>query len=379
MYYPISQKPAGLVAIAIAGTMAMVLLLGFATPAGAETGGGLQGAVDAVAEDATTGVQAPTPTAEVEPEATNVPEVAPPATDVVEKVSEPIATAATEPVATVTSQASKLADDVGQRVADVQQRTAETGEQVVESAGSVASAADDGAALVSDGEALVSHAVSSSQDSLKRAGENLAETGKGLSSTSSALLSKAVLSASQAISSARSATGFVFSPASQELPPPSAADAQTFTSPPANGSPSSEPGRTIPVELGVDFLDSLFLRPLAGFGGVAPLQLWASPPSGDFFASDQAALENSAIGGSPSAASGVPVNPNPPNGDDPLPQPLESSPAAASGLGGSPSFVPIVGLLALLALVSPTDFRRLREMPAFAAPTPFVCALERPG
>jgi hypothetical protein len=52
--------------------------------------------------------------------------------------------------------------------------------------------------------------------------------------------------------------------------------------------------------------------------------------------------------------------------------------AAASGLGGS-TFVPIAALLALLALVVPAIFRRLREMADLSPPLPFACALERPG
>jgi len=50
----------------------------------------------------------------------------------------------------------------------------------------------------------------------------------------------------------------------------------------------------------------------------------------------------------------------------------------ASGSGAT-FFVPIAALLALLALASPAILRRLRELPDFPAPTPFVCALERPG
>lgn len=46
---------------------------------------------------------------------------------------------------------------------------------------------------------------------------------------------------------------------------------------------------------------------------------------------------------------------------------------------GATFFVPIAALLALLALASPAILRRLRELPDFPAPTPFVCALERPG
>jgi hypothetical protein len=61
--------------------------------------------------------------------------------------------------------------------------------------------------------------------------------------------------------------------------------------------------------------------------------------------------------------------------------PIPESPgSAAPGLGSSGSFfVPIAALLALLALVAPATFRRLREVPNLPAPTPFVCALERPG
>ena len=62
-----------------------------------------------------------------------------------------------------------------------------------------------------------------------------------------------------------------------------------------------------------------------------------------------------------------------------IPLPTPGSPATtASGSGGS-SFVPLVALLALLALAAPATLRRLWEAPDFRAPTPFVCALERPG
>jgi len=63
--------------------------------------------------------------------------------------------------------------------------------------------------------------------------------------------------------------------------------------------------------------------------------------------------------------------------DGPLPLPGPSG-AAAPGPGGS-FFSPIVALLALLALAAPAVHRRLWEVPDFRAPTPFVCALERPG
>jgi hypothetical protein len=60
------------------------------------------------------------------------------------------------------------------------------------------------------------------------------------------------------------------------------------------------------------------------------------------------------------------------------PVPPSESPGAVSGSGGS-LFVPLAALLALLALAAPATFRRPREVPDFLAPTPFVCALERPG
>jgi hypothetical protein len=64
--------------------------------------------------------------------------------------------------------------------------------------------------------------------------------------------------------------------------------------------------------------------------------------------------------------------------DHPLP-PIPGSPeAVAPGSAGS-FFVPLAALLALLALAAPAILRRLREVPDFPAPTPFVCALERPG
>jgi hypothetical protein len=63
--------------------------------------------------------------------------------------------------------------------------------------------------------------------------------------------------------------------------------------------------------------------------------------------------------------------------DMPLPSP--DSPGAATSGSGTTFFVPLAALLALLALVAPATLRRLREVPGFPAPIPFVCALERPG
>jgi hypothetical protein len=77
----------------------------------------------------------------------------------------------------------------------------------------------------------------------------------------------------------------------------------------------------------------------------------------------------------PSSSGTTPAGPE---GPTPLDAPLPDPGAIASGTGDS-SFVPFVALLALLALVAPASMRRLREAPDFRAPTPFVCALERPG
>jgi hypothetical protein len=51
---------------------------------------------------------------------------------------------------------------------------------------------------------------------------------------------------------------------------------------------------------------------------------------------------------------------------------------AGAGSSGSAPFAPI-GLLLLLALATPSLSRFLRTVPAFLRPTPFICALERPG
>jgi hypothetical protein len=62
-----------------------------------------------------------------------------------------------------------------------------------------------------------------------------------------------------------------------------------------------------------------------------------------------------------------------------VPPPAPESPATAVADSGGTSFVPIAALLALLALVAPAATRRLGKAPDFRAPTPFTCALERPG
>jgi hypothetical protein len=58
--------------------------------------------------------------------------------------------------------------------------------------------------------------------------------------------------------------------------------------------------------------------------------------------------------------------------------PSPAGTTAGAGFSGSAPFAPI-GLLVLLALATPSLSRFLRTVPAFLRPTPFICALERPG
>ncbi len=68
------------------------------------------------------------------------------------------------------------------------------------------------------------------------------------------------------------------------------------------------------------------------------------------------------------------------DGRAPLDAPAPPPGSSQTGAGSSNSpFTPIVALLALLALAVPAASRRLGMGPDFRAPTPFVCALERPG
>jgi hypothetical protein len=121
----------------------------------------------------------------------------------------------------------------------------------------------------------------------------------------------------------------------------------------------------------------------------------ASPPSGVLAASAQG--EISGLGAprepeslsfhrppafAPSSAFGQESSVNGPGdrspGKAPPPTRVPDAPAALAGSSSS-FFIPLVALLALLALVAPAIHRRLRAAPDLRAPTPFVCALERPG
>jgi hypothetical protein len=130
-------------------------------------------------------------------------------------------------------------------------------------------------------------------------------------------------------------------------------------------------------------LEGLTLK-LAAFGGVEPSRFGSAGLPGDpATGGSSRALAHltgnslGAAGGSLGNAGGRSMGPIPSGGNDSVPSPSSSQPVA-SGVGGS-SFVPIVALLALLALAAAAILRRLGEGPALRAPLPFVCALERPG
>jgi hypothetical protein len=143
------------------------------------------------------------------------------------------------------------------------------------------------------------------------------------------------------------------------------------SAPPASASPSPRAG--------VALLASLRMQHLAEFGGIEPLRSAAPSALGNSAAGlmPRPPVRPVATGVSPGGAGERPGGLAPLDGNYPMPSPGTPS-GAVSGLGGS-SFVPIVALLALLALAAPTIFRRLGEGPDFRAPAPFACALERPG
>jgi hypothetical protein len=121
-------------------------------------------------------------------------------------------------------------------------------------------------------------------------------------------------------------------------------------------------------------MNPFLTQPLAEIGGVEAARLGAPNATAIGDSSPAPAV---ALGDSRTSSSERSVNLPTVGGEGPPPFPTLPQ-TAASGLGSS-SFVPIVALLALLALVVPAILRRLREVPSFRAPLLFVCVLERPG
>lgn len=161
---------------------------------------------------------------------------------------------------------------------------------------------------------------------------------------------------------------------------PSGVDVGTFSH---HAAP--KPPRTLPTggdpRVQVTILNSFLPWYPAQLGGIEPLQLELPNVGGNLAAHALSQIPAEAAGKAFLGDAGeradnlasLPLNGNLPTPSPDLPQ------VAGSGSDGSPPFSSIVALLALLALVASAILRRLREVPDFAAPTPFVCALERPG
>jgi hypothetical protein len=354
MQYPNHQISARLFALAIATAMTMATLWGLASSAHAEATDVLGGADPAV-ESSAVSEQVPPPSAEAVPvnppdastdagEANAVAEASPPATVPAVPAPSSMSTdsdaasngldslARNEPVATAASEASKLAGTIQENA------TAAVGEM----ANSVAPVTDEVKSL--------EQVPSSAEHLLHEKGKTLGQAGTDLASPAEP--------PSKAVGSVHP-VGLIVPSTGEGALAPAGVDTQSFSYHHVEGS-----------------LDS----PLAEPEGIGVLPLWARAGRGDLVASgvvsSQAEIETASSSSSPGAGGEASKHSVFPRGIGLL-QPPDSQ-AAASAPGGS-SFVPIVALLALLALVAPAMLRRHWEMPASAAPIPFVCALERPG
>lgn len=104
----------------------------------------------------------------------------------------------------------------------------------------------------------------------------------------------------------------------------------------------------------------------------APDSHGASPNSPAFLFSIPPVFADASGQAPARSASDGPTGPPVPD----LPPPAQIG--AEVGAGGT-NFLPLLGLLALLALAAPRGYRRRMAVRDFPVPTPFVCALERPG
>lgn len=169
-------------------------------------------------------------------------------------------------------------------------------------------------------------------------------------------------------------------------------DLGVFSSPVQPGSPSAAPElpSAPPQPIGprlnqrATVLDRLFIQRITDFGGIEPggiepLRLMLGRAG--FSAGQQASLASpdaavtSLVGGAASSRDTAPDR----NGNQPIPVPSLPAPQVGASGAAPSSFIPIVVLLALLALAAPAIRRRPWEGPVCSPPVPFVCALERPG
>jgi hypothetical protein len=154
----------------------------------------------------------------------------------------------------------------------------------------------------------------------------------------------------------------------------------------APADPAVPPNQTLPLHqapVGKSLLTGAWLGLLPEAGESVPATHTADTAAIDLLSVESPNGSIDLAGAKPltilaSAAGSIPHFNGPVSPSDPGPLGSTTGLITTSGSGAS-FFVPIAALLALLALASPAILRRLRELPDFPAPTPFVCALERPG
>jgi hypothetical protein len=119
--------------------------------------------------------------------------------------------------------------------------------------------------------------------------------------------------------------------------------------------------------------------PLGNWGAGRVLSAFAQHRAAGFFAQLEASPGPEVAAASAGTGSGAPGE----DGREPSLPPIfplvaPGPTTAPGGLSGS-DFIPLVGLMALVALSAPTFRRRSGVTSAFWPPTPFLCAFERPG
>ena len=174
---------------------------------------------------------------------------------------------------------------------------------------------------------------------------------------------------------------------SRHEPPPRAPDAAPRA--PAPTAPGSGPGDNPAGPVSPGGSPAPPAPPSDPFGPGSPVSWPGSPATesghpvsagaGSFLGTPPSALAST--GTTFVSASDVPpAEPgNGPQHSPSIPLPSAPGPAFSPGAAGGWFFIPLAALMALVGLSAPAIMRRLREAAAFPAPTPFVCALERPG
>lgn len=386
-----SQKQTGRLGTASA-TLAVAAILSataFAVPAAAETADSLAGAVTSATEGAASAEKAPAVSAEevgaAPGEAVETPSPVPDPVEVQEAPggADSTSTAPAEGKALAPSSSTSSTPSVSlpdkpasttpagvrapaaiepDTVAQVTERRSELVEAVRQAPAAAAGALVEHVAQTATGHALLETA-----DRTIRTASSVGPLSQAAKPVHAALdlLTAPILGG---LSPSAPAIGDLLPPASAPVgfgPPDSPSNAGSLIGPePASPLAAGPPTATLE--------GSSLARSLGAFGGIEALR--AEVPGG----------AASSVGSSLQAMSAADVYLGSVTGarpNNPLPArpaPPFRSPGATPGSGGS-LFVPVVALLALLALAAPATFRRRMEVPDFLAPTPFVCALERPG